>query len=200
MATDLDIWPGHPEKVLGVREDWAQKYPQTHIALVKALLRACEYCDDRRNREEILELLCKPEYIGSAPQCTSPGFIDPYDRGDGTTPQQLQRFNQFYVDQTNCPGRGEGLWILTQLARWGYTPFPRNWVEILERVRRPDLFGEACRQLDLPDIEPDRHSFALFDGLVFNPDDPLGYLERFSLKRDFRISEILLDQPISLQS
>jgi nitrate/nitrite transport system ATP-binding protein len=200
MATDLDIWPGHPEKVLGVREDWAMKYPQTHIALVTALLRACEYCDDRRNREEILALLCRPEYVGSAPEYTRPGLIDPYSRGDGTTPQQLQRFNQFYVDQTNCPGRGEGLWILTQLARWGYTPFPRNWVEILERVRRPDLFGEACRQLDLPDIEPDRHSFALFDGLVFNPDDPLGYLERLSLKRDFRVSEILIDEPISLQS
>ncbi|MDX2096813.1 MAG: nitrate ABC transporter ATP-binding protein, partial [Leptolyngbyaceae cyanobacterium bins.59] len=50
MATDLDIWPGHTEKVLGVREEWANQYPQTHIALVKALLEACEYCDDRRNR------------------------------------------------------------------------------------------------------------------------------------------------------
>jgi nitrate/nitrite transport system ATP-binding protein len=85
------------------------------------------------------------------------------------------------------------------LARWGYTPFPRNWVEILERVRRPDLFGEACRQLDLPDMEPDRHSFALFDGMVFNPDDPLGYLERLTIKRDFRVAEILLDTPTGIK-
>ena len=48
IATDLDIWPGHPEKVLGVREDWVQKYPATHLALVRALLQACEYCDDYR--------------------------------------------------------------------------------------------------------------------------------------------------------
>jgi len=194
IATDLDIWTGHPEKVLGVREDWVAKYPETHIALVKALLQACEYCDDRRNREEILDLLCRPEYVGSLPEYTRPGFIDPYNKGDGSTPEQHLRFNQFYVDQTNCPGRVEGLWILTQLARWGYAPFPRNWVEILERVRRPDLFGEACRELDLPDIEPVRHSFALFDGLVFDPDDPVGYLERLNIRRDYRVAEILIDE------
>jgi nitrate/nitrite transport system ATP-binding protein len=199
IATDLDIWQGHPEKVLGVREDWVEKYPETHIALVKALLRACEYCDDRRNREDILNLLCRPEYVGSLPEYTRPGFLDPYNKGDGSTPQQYLRFNQFHVDQTNCPGRVEGLWILTQLARWGYAPFPRNWVEVLERVRRPDLFGEACRELDLPDIEPVRHSFALFDGLVFDPDDPVGYLERLSIRRDYRVSEILIDEATALQ-
>ncbi len=195
IATDLEIWNGHPEKVLGLREDWVAKYPQTHIALVKALLQACQYCDDRRNREEIIELLCRPEYVSSAPEYTRPGFIDPYNRGTEAEPELLLRFNQFYSDQANCPGRVEGLWILTQLARWGYTPFPRNWVEILERVRRPDLFGEACRELGLPDIEPDRHSFQLFDKMVFNPDDPLGYLERLTIRRDFRVSEIVLDSP-----
>ncbi|HYX18661.1 MAG TPA: nitrate ABC transporter ATP-binding protein, partial [Nostoc sp.] len=55
-ATALEIWSGQPKKVLGVREDWAQKYPETYLALVKALLEACKYCDDFRNREEILEI------------------------------------------------------------------------------------------------------------------------------------------------
>jgi nitrate/nitrite transport system ATP-binding protein len=97
------------------------------------------------------------------------------------------------VDQANCPGRGEGLWTLTQLARWGYTPFPKNWVEILERVRRPDLFGEACRQLGWPDTESDRHNFTLFDGMVFTPDDPIGYIQRFTIHRELKVSEILID-------
>jgi nitrate/nitrite transport system ATP-binding protein len=193
IATDLDIWAGHPEKILGVREDWAEKYPETHIAMVKALIKACEYCDDYRNREEIVELLAHPRYVGASPEVLRPGFVSPYDRGLGEPPEPLYRFNQFYVDRSNCPGRAEALWILTQLARWGYSPFPRNWVEIIERVRRPDLFGEACRALDLPDIEADRQSFALFDGLIFDPDDPIGYLERFSIRRDYRVSEILLD-------
>ena len=193
IDTSLDIWAGHPEKVLGVKEEWVAKYPETHLALMRALLKACEYCDDRRNREEIMGLLCQPQYVGSLEDYTRPGFLDPYNRGDGTEPQQLIRFNQFYVDQANCPGRGEGLWTLTQLARWGYTPFPKNWVEILERVRRPDLFGEACRQLGWPDTESDRHNFALFDGMVFTPDDPIGYIQRFTIHRELKVSEILID-------
>ena len=72
MATDLDLWAGHPEKVLGVREDWANQYPQTHLALVKALLEACEYCDDWRNREDLVELLARPEYVGAAPEYIRP--------------------------------------------------------------------------------------------------------------------------------
>jgi nitrate/nitrite transport system ATP-binding protein len=102
------------------------------------------------------------------------------------------RFNQFFVEQSTCPGRSEALWVLTQLARWGYAPFPRNWVEILERVRRPDLYGEACRQMGLPDFEPDRQHFTLFDGMVFNPDDPIGYIERFTIRRELRVSEFCL--------
>lgn len=191
IATDLDIWPGHPEKVLGVREDWAQKYPETHLALIKALMVACEYCDDRRNREEIVEILARPEYLRTEPIYIRPGFIDNYNYGTKTEP--LLRFNQFHVDRTNCPGRVEALWILTQLARWGYTPFPRNWLEILERVRRPDLFGEACRQLGIPDLESDRTSFQLFDKMVFNPDDPIGYLKRFSISREIKVAEIAID-------
>lgn len=188
IATDLDIWASHPEKVLGVREDWAQAYPQTHLALIKALMEACAYCDDRRNREEIVEILARPEYVGVEQKYIRPGFVDPYNYGTKTEP--LLRFNQFHVDRANCPGRVEALWILTQLARWGYTPFPRNWVEIIDRVRRPDLFGEACRQLGIPDLESDRTSFQLFDKMVFNPDDPIGYLERFTIRRNFEVSEI----------
>jgi nitrate/nitrite transport system ATP-binding protein len=194
IATDLDIWNGHPEKVLGVREEWANKYPGTHLALVKALLEACEYCDDRRHRQEILDYLCQSQYLNISPEYLRPGFIDPYSTSKDSEPEMLLDFNQFYVKQSNYPSRGEGLWILTQLARWGYIDFPKNWVEIIERVRRPDLFGEACRHLGWPDLEGDHHNISLFDGMVFTPNDPVGYIKRFTIHRDVKVSEILIDQ------
>ena len=193
IATDLDLWSGHLEKVLGVREEWANRYPQTHLALVKALLEACEYCDDRRNREEILELLCRPEYVGTAPEYTRPGFIDPYNRGTEEEPAQLLRFNQFFVDKANYPDRMEYLWMMTQLARWGIIPFPKNWVTVLDRVRRVDVFGAAARDLGYLDIGRSRGPVQLFDGKVFNPDDPIHYLDSLEIKRQIRIEEIDLD-------
>ncbi|MDY7012827.1 MAG: nitrate ABC transporter ATP-binding protein [Cyanobacteriota bacterium] len=192
VATDPEIWSGHVEKVLTAREDWAEKYPQTHLALVKALLEACEYCDDRRNREEILELICRPEYVGSDPAYTRPGFIDPYDRGFDT-PQPISNYNQFYVAKTNCPKRTEALWILTQMARWGVTPFPRNWLNVIERVRRVDVYTEAAQQLDMPGLEPDRRPVQFADGTTFDPDDPIEYLNSLPIKRDIRVEEINID-------
>lgn len=193
IATALDIWPGHPEKVLGVREEWANKYPQTHIALLKALMEACEYCDDRRHRPEIAQLLSQPQYIGCERALLLPGFAAPYERGTDAEPQMLLRYNQFHVDYSNCPGRAEGLWILTQLARWGITPFPKNWIEILERVRRVDLYDEAAAQLGWPSADSEGKSFQLFDQVIFNPDEPLVYLQRLTIKRDIRVEEVFLD-------
>lgn len=193
IATDLDIFPGHIEKVLGVREEWANQYPQTHLALVKALLEACAYCDDLRNREEILTILSQDQYVGSFEEDIRPGFIDPYDWGTNAEPKILPRFNQFYVNKTNCPDRVEALWAMTEMARWGIVPFPKDWLTITERVWRVDIFGEAARELELLDLEHDRHSIQLFDGKIFNPDDPIGYLNSLDIKRQLRIEEIDID-------
>ncbi len=198
IARSLDIMPGHIEKVLGVREDWAQKYPKTHVALVKALLEACDYCDDRRNRPEILELICREEYIGVDAKDVRPGFLDPYNNGTTTKPEMVYNFNQFYVDKTNFPDRLEMLWVTAQMARWGMIPFPKNWVEVVDRVLRPDVFGQAVRELGLPDVGRDRRSIELFDGSVFNLDDPIEYLENVKIKRNVRIEEILIE-PVGSQ-
>jgi nitrate/nitrite transport system ATP-binding protein len=84
---------------------------------------------------------------------------------------------------------------MTQLARWGITPFPRNWVSILDRTRRVDVFGSAARDLGLLDIEPNRSPVTLSDGSVFNPDDPIGYLNSLPIKRDIQVEEITIDTP-----
>jgi nitrate/nitrite transport system ATP-binding protein len=194
IANSFDIFPnGHTEKVLGVTEDWANRYPKTHIALVKALIEACDYCDDRRNREEILEILCRDEYIGSNAEYTRLGFIDPVERGDGQLPKLLVNYNQFFVDKTNCPDATEFLWIMAEMSRWGIIPFPKNWVSIIERVLRTDVYGQAARELGLSDMGRDRQSIKLFDGTIFNPHEPIKYLRNLKIKQDIRIEEIILD-------
>ena len=188
IATDLDIWAGNPEKVLGFTEAWVQQHPNTHSAIVRAILEACEYCDEPRHRPEILTLLT--QYLDISAQYIRPGLIGPFDRGGNTLPENLPRYHQFHVENANCPRRVEGLWILTQLARWGITPFPKNHIEILSRVRRVDHFLTACRQLGYIGIEPDRDPFQLFDGQVFNPEDPLNYLNNQPIHRELQIKNI----------
>jgi nitrate/nitrite transport system ATP-binding protein len=191
IATDLDIWAGNPEKVLGFTEAWVQQHPNTHSAIVRAVLEACEYCDEPRHRKEILALLS--QQLKLDPVSIEPGLIGPFDRGGNTLPEILPRYHQFHVENANCPRRVEGLWILTQLARWGITPFPKNHIEILSRVRRVDHFLAACEQLGYIGIEPDREPFQLFDGQVFNPDEPLDYLRNQPIHRELEVRNVELD-------
>lgn len=188
IAITSELWNGHPDKVLGVREDWARKNPQTHLALVKALLAACEYCDDIRNREEVMTLISQPEYLGSNSPHLCSGLIDNYQHDHH---QQPQTSHQFYFDKANYPDRNEMLWILTQLARWGLVAFPKNWVEVIDRVCRPDIFGAAAREKGILDIGREE-PIQLFDGKIFNPSEPIEYLKSLEIKHQFRVEEVFI--------
>ncbi len=190
VATDLEIWNGHPGKVLGVREDWANQYPNTHIALVKALLEGCRYCADTNHAEEIRHILSKREYVSTD--------IDYIHLGDPSVtfcdldhPLREYAHHLFYGDGVNRPSRTEQLWMMTQLARWGHTPFPRNWVEILERLCRVGVFSTAARELGIMDIKYTRGPIQLFDGIAFDTEDPIAYLNNLAIKRDFSVAEVV---------
>lgn len=192
IVGDLEIWSGHPGKVLGAREDWAQSYPNTYIALTKALLEACRYCADPAHWAEMSELLSDRRYLGiKADLIRFSG-----QQGDsGSFAPHGEPHHLFYGAGLNRPSRSEHLWILTQLARWAEIPFPRNYVEILERVCSVGVFSTAARELGLDDVSYQRQGIELFDGRPFNPEDPIGYLNDVSLHRDFSVAEIPIGQP-----
>jgi bicarbonate transport system ATP-binding protein len=191
IASDLGIWNGHPGKVLGVREDWANAYPNTHIALIKALLEACAYCANPNNVSEIRHLLAQKEYLGMKVDYITMG--DPNHDSGIQDPHHECAHPQFFGNGLNRPSRTEQLWIITQMARWGITPFPRNWVEILERVCRMSAFSTAARELGL-DVDYSRNAIELFDGIKFNAEDPIGYLNQLKIKRPISVAEIILDR------
>ncbi len=190
VATDLEIWLGHPGKVLGVREDWARTYPNTHIALVKALLDACRYCEDPAHHDEIRALLSRRAFLGTDLDYIHLGDPDRLTC-DLDTPMREYAHHQFFLGAGNRPSRTEHLWIMTQMARWGDIPFPRNWVEMLERVCQVGVFSTAARELGI-DVSYQRQPIHLFDGVSFSSEDPIAYLNQLQLKHDIYMAEVAL--------
>ncbi|WP_287128411.1 nitrate ABC transporter ATP-binding protein [Candidatus Cyanaurora vandensis] len=172
-VTDLDLWPGHPEKVLGLKESWAARYPQTQLALVKALVEACLFCEDRANRAEVSRLIGAKAYVNS--EYTAQGLSGSYDYGFGRT-AQLPDFNVFFAP-TN---RTEQLWVLTQMARWELLPFPPHWREVLDRVYREDVFQQACTELGHKLPAASYQPLVLPDGSRLDPADPLTFMQTAS--------------------
>jgi bicarbonate transport system ATP-binding protein len=57
------------------------------------------------------------------------------------------------------------------------------------------VFSTAARELGLEALSYQRQGIELFDGQAFNADDPIGYLNSQTIKRDFSIAEIPLASP-----
>jgi nitrate/nitrite transport system ATP-binding protein len=173
LATDLDIWKGHPEKVLTCSEDWAERNQEALLALCAGLMRAADRCDDGGRREELTRVLSQPQWLGTR---AAIALGRQFDTGTGAPPGELLAFNRWHADRAHLPNRAEGTWILSQFSRWGWCPFPSNRQELLSQVYRPDLCDRALEQAGYPALRPDRHPFTLADGIPFNQDEPLAYL------------------------
>jgi nitrate/nitrite transport system ATP-binding protein len=173
LATDLDIWSGHPEKVLTCSEAWAALHGEALEALCSGLMQAGARCDDGAQREYLIGLLSRPQWLGSG---SSLALQRQFDYGTEREPALLLRFNQFHADRAHVPNRGEGTWLLTQFSRWGWSPFPSNRLELLGQVYRHDICDRALERAGYPVLHPERDAIALADGIAFDQDDPLGYL------------------------
>jgi bicarbonate transport system ATP-binding protein len=195
IATDIEVWNGHPGKVLGVREDWALTYPNTHVALVKALLEACQYCANPAHHGEIREILSQAEYLAMDHEYIY--LSDEQQASCSITKDDRQLSHHiFFGGSANRPSRTENLWLLAQMARWGEVAFPRNWVEVLERVCKVSVFSIAARELGLSEmITYTSGSIDLFDGSKFTADDPISYLNKLEIKHDIYMADVLLDVP-----
>ena len=59
LVTSAQIWPAHPEKVLGVTEEWAQAHPHSHVQMLAALIEAARWIETAQNRTELVQLLLR---------------------------------------------------------------------------------------------------------------------------------------------
>lgn len=64
VATGVQLWPGSPEKVLGVTRSWAKRYPATLTRLIRALVEASQWLEsDPRHRYQARDWLALPPYL-----------------------------------------------------------------------------------------------------------------------------------------
>jgi len=107
LITSQELWGGRVEKVLGVRQSWAEEHPQTHRAVLRAVLLAAVWTEE--NRAEVAEIIAQPAYL-NAPLDVVRAAIEAPDTVI------------FHRHAANFPWRSQGLWYLTQMRRWGHLP------------------------------------------------------------------------------
>jgi nitrate/nitrite transport system substrate-binding protein len=151
VITDYEIWKNNPEKVFGVTAAWADANPNTHLAVVKALIRAAIWLDanDNANRREAVAILARPTYVGAdeAVIANSMTGTFEYERGDQ---RAVPDFNVFFRHFATYPYYSDAVWYLTQMRRWGQISAAKTddwYAATAKSVYRPDVYLEAARLL-----------------------------------------------------
>ncbi len=151
VVTDYEIWKNNPEKVFGITAEFAEEYPNTTLALTKALIRAAKWLDenDNANRPEAVEILSQSEYVGADAEVIANSMTGTfeYEKGDK---RDVPDFNVFYRYFATYPYYSDAVWYLTQMRRWGQIAeqHPDSWYdEVAKSVYRPDIYLQAARML-----------------------------------------------------
>jgi nitrate/nitrite transport system substrate-binding protein len=195
VITDYEIWKNNPEKVFGVTKAWAGKYPNTHLAIVKALIRAGMWldADEGANRKEAAEIISRAQYVGADYEVIANSMTGTFEYGKGDT-RSLPDFNVFFRYYATYPYYSDAVWYLTQMRRWGQIAEakPDSWYhDIARQVYLPEVYLQAARQLiadghareaDFPTTDGYRAPTGDFiDGIEYDGRTPNAYLERFSI-------------------
>jgi nitrate/nitrite transport system substrate-binding protein len=196
VITDYEIWRNNPEKVFGVTQAWAEENPNTHLALLKALIRAAQWLDQPGNRPEAVRILSRSEYVGADYEVIANSMTGTfeYERGDQ---REVPDFNVFFRYFATYPYYSDAVWYLTQMRRWGQIAEhkPDAWyLDVAKRVYRPDIYAEAARLLiaegkvpadAFPDLDtetgfrPPQDQF--IDDIPYDGRRPNAYLAQFPI-------------------
>ena len=196
VITDYEIWKNNPEKVFGVSKAWAEKYPNTHKAVIKALIRAGRWLDENNdaNRPEAVKILSQSEYVGADYDVIANSMTGTfeYEKGDK---RSLPDFNVFYRYYATYPFYSDAIWYLTQMRRWGQITEEKSdeWYrDVAKKVYRPDIYLAAAKELleegkikkdEIPwDTDGYREPQTEFiDEIVFDGRKPNEYLNKFPI-------------------
>ena len=122
-VTSLDIWPGTPEKVLGLLQNWQQENPHTVQALIMALQEACEWLEVIPNRFEAARVLTAPHYLNTSLDNIAPSLLGSCLTFYNESPRSVPSYNQFSLlnDRVgNCPDTIDGEMLVKYMTQAGH--------------------------------------------------------------------------------
>lgn len=198
VVTDYEIWKDNPEKVFGISSEFAKKYPNTTVRVVRALIRAAKWLDENNNanRKEAVKILSQSNYVGADYDVIANSMTGTfeYEKGDK---RDVPDFNVFFRYNATFPYYSDAIWYLTQMRRWGQISQDKSddwYKEVAAKVYRPDIYQTAAQSLikeklmkasDFPDFasedgfrDPQTH---FIDDIVYDGKKPNDYINKFPI-------------------
>lgn len=188
-----DIWKNHPEKLFVMTKMFVEKYPNTAIAITKALIRAGKWLDDLENRKQAAGIIAKSEYLDYDKKVIDNSMIGTFEYEKGDV-RDAPDFNVFFKYDATYPFYSDGIWFLTQMRRWGQITEtkPDAWYhDKIKEVYKPEIWLKAAKLLqeegflaanEIPQTDgykPETKSF--IDYKSYDGKKPVEYINSFKI-------------------
>ncbi len=182
-TTTQDIWPDHPEKVLGTTGEFVKKYPNTARAVIMAILEASRWIDaGLLNKNKMAETIADKAYVNTGVDAINQRILGRYQNGLGKTWDDPRHMKFFDDGAVNFPYLSDGMWFLTQHKRWGLLKDHPDYLGTAKAINQTKLYAEAAGALKISVPKDALRSSKLLDGVVWDGKDPAKYADSFKVK------------------
>ena len=172
-----EIWDGHPCCAFAAPLSFAEQLPNTYGALLKSIIDATQYASNPENRKEISSAIAPTNYLNQPVEVIEQVLTGIYADGLGEVKNVPDR-----IDFDPFPWHSMGVWILTQMKRWGYIENDIDYKAVAEQVY---LAADAKKVMnDLGYAAPDvTYKSHVIMGKTFDPEQPEAYVKSFAIGR-----------------
>jgi nitrate/nitrite transport system substrate-binding protein len=182
LASSQDVWPEHPEKVLGATREFVDRHPNTARAIVMAVLEASRWIDaSAENRRRMAETIAGEPYVNVPVNVIVDRILGRYQDGLGRTWTDAAPMKFFADGAVNFPYLSDGQWFMTQFKRWGLLSGDPDYAGTAAAVNRIDLYREAAAAVGVALPPEPVRSARLIDGAAWSGRDAARYAQAHAI-------------------
>ena len=186
-VTTSEIWQRHPEKALAMRADWVDANPRATQAILMAVMEAQQWCDKPENKQEMAEIIARRQWFNVPVGDIIGRLKGEVNYGLGRKVSDPALAMKFWGKngETSYPWKSLDTWFVTENIRWGKFEPTIDIKALVDKTNRADLWREAAKTLGLVNAPSgdSRGIETFFDGVKFDPANPMAYLKDLKIKR-----------------
>jgi nitrate/nitrite transport system substrate-binding protein len=170
-----DIWDRHPCCAFTVTKEFATTYPNTFLAMWRAIVDATHYASDPAHRKEIAAAIAPTNYLNQPVIVLEQILTGTYADGLGNIKKEPNR-----IDFDPYPWHSMAVWILTQMKRWGHLKGDVNYKSVAEQVYRAADCDRIAKELGYPTHQSTSTKHVIM-GKEFDPSNADAYAKSFKI-------------------
>jgi NitT/TauT family transport system ATP-binding protein len=170
VTSKIEIWKDSPEKVLGVRESWADTHKDELKALLLAFDRSARWCANPGNATALASLLSLPIYLSQPVEVILPALTGSLEIGGAQ--RRIPGFLSFDAPHSTMPEPAHAAWFYAQMVRWGQANLSKQNLERAMKCYGPETYAETIGV----QYRQRGEIGGFFDGRIFDPKRIESYL------------------------